>query len=167
MSYDNQQLIVPVCNAIYALKTVQILFFLHPSLHLFSFSLLSPPLDNVFLTPSPRSIPLIISLVLSFSLFLSLTRVISLLQPMPPKHVLKRLDKFDSFFLESRRVGLQRFLARIAHHPLLSLDKSFMYVFTSVPLSPPRPTPHPIDNVLVLVHLFTLYFLCLFLVCAG
>ncbi len=47
---------------------------------------------------------------------------------MPPKHVLKRLDKFDAFFLESRRAGLQRFLQRISHHPILSLDKSFTYV---------------------------------------
>eukprot|EP00042_Codosiga_hollandica_P048538 m.546167 g.546167 ORF g.546167 m.546167 type:complete len:429 (+) comp57680_c0_seq1:106-1392(+) len=49
-----------------------------------------------------------------------------IIPPMPPKHSLKRLDKFDAGFLESRRIGLQRFLARIAQTPILSRAPTFV-----------------------------------------
>eukprot|EP00729_Bicosta_minor_P023385 gene23385-20623_t len=44
--------------------------------------------------------------------------------PMPPKHGLSQVDKFDPLFLEVRRRGLERFIRRIAMHPVLSFSSS-------------------------------------------
>jgi hypothetical protein len=48
-----------------------------------------------------------------------------LAQPLPPKHVTK-MNKNDAAFLESRRAGLERFLRRIAVHPVLSTNECFV-----------------------------------------
>lgn len=44
--------------------------------------------------------------------------------PMPPKHNMQR-DKFDAVFLETRRAALEKFVQRIAAHPVLSCSKCF------------------------------------------
>jgi hypothetical protein len=47
-----------------------------------------------------------------------------IIPPMPEKQGLSQVDKFDPVFLEVRRRGLQRFLQRIASHPVLSFSES-------------------------------------------
>jgi hypothetical protein len=44
--------------------------------------------------------------------------------PMPSKQGLSQVDKFDPIFLEVRRRGLERFLQRIAAHPVFSFRES-------------------------------------------
>ena len=53
-----------------------------------------------------------------------------LLQPLPEKHSFKRLDRFSQEFLRVRQKALQKFLTRLADHPVLSFDKNFQ-VFLS------------------------------------
>ena len=58
------------------------------------------------------------------------TDVFSCLQPLPEKHSLRRLDRFSAEFLRIRGTALQKFLTRVADHPVLSFDKNFQ-VFLS------------------------------------
>ncbi|KAL8600698.1 hypothetical protein ACOMHN_057288 [Nucella lapillus] len=48
-----------------------------------------------------------------------------LVPPLPEKHSFKRLDRFSSEFLRVRQKALQKFLTRLADHPVLSFDKNF------------------------------------------
>ncbi|KJE90457.1 sorting nexin 7 [Capsaspora owczarzaki ATCC 30864] len=45
--------------------------------------------------------------------------------PLPEKQVMKRLARFDPDFLEKRRLGLQKFLDRVATHSILSSNTEF------------------------------------------
>ncbi|XP_041359259.1 sorting nexin-30-like [Gigantopelta aegis] len=54
-----------------------------------------------------------------------------LVPPLPEKHSLKRLDRFSADFLRVRQAALQKFLTRLADHPVLSFDKSFQAFLTS------------------------------------
>ncbi|KAJ8305656.1 hypothetical protein KUTeg_016201 [Tegillarca granosa] len=50
--------------------------------------------------------------------------------PLPEKHSLRRLDRFSPEFLRVRQKALQKFLVRIADHPVLSFDKNFQVFLT-------------------------------------
>ena len=52
-------------------------------------------------------------------------------QPLPGKQLLKYFDHFSFEFLEQRKKGLDKFLKRIASHPILSFDVLFMRFLTS------------------------------------
>ncbi|XP_029640927.1 sorting nexin-30-like isoform X1 [Octopus sinensis] len=54
-----------------------------------------------------------------------------LVPPLPAKHSLRRLDRFSSEFLRVRQQALQKFLTRIADHPVLSFDKHFHVFLTA------------------------------------
>ncbi|KAK7492932.1 hypothetical protein BaRGS_00015879 [Batillaria attramentaria] len=54
-----------------------------------------------------------------------------LVPPLPEKHSLKRLDRFSSEFLRVRQKALQKFLTRVADHPVLSFDKNFQVFLTA------------------------------------
>ncbi|XP_071135185.1 sorting nexin-7-like [Mytilus edulis] len=54
-----------------------------------------------------------------------------LVPPLPEKHSLRRLDRFSPEFLRVRQAALQKFLKRIADHPVLSFDKSFQVFLTA------------------------------------
>ncbi|ESP01213.1 hypothetical protein LOTGIDRAFT_212744 [Lottia gigantea] len=51
-----------------------------------------------------------------------------LVPPLPAKHSLKRLDRFSNEFLRIRQAALQKFLTRLADHPVLSFDRN-LHVF--------------------------------------
>jgi sorting nexin-7/30 len=53
------------------------------------------------------------------------------LQPLPEKHSLRRLDRFSAEFLKVRQQALQKFLTRLADHPVLSFDKNFQVFLTA------------------------------------
>lgn len=53
------------------------------------------------------------------------------LQPLPEKHSLRRLDRFSPEFLKVRQQALQKFLTRLADHPVLSFDKNFQVFLTA------------------------------------
>jgi len=52
-------------------------------------------------------------------------------QPLPQKHSLKRLDRFNQEFVRTRMVALQNFLQRIANHPVLSFSRHFYSFLTA------------------------------------
>ncbi|XP_053395624.1 sorting nexin-30-like [Mercenaria mercenaria] len=52
-------------------------------------------------------------------------------QPLPEKHTLRRLDRFSAEFLRVRGIALQKFLTRLADHPVLSFDKNFQIFLTA------------------------------------
>ncbi|XP_048255712.1 sorting nexin-30-like [Haliotis rufescens] len=54
-----------------------------------------------------------------------------LVPPLPEKHTLKRMDRFSPEFLRVRQAALQKFLTRLADHPVLSFDKSFHVFLTA------------------------------------
>eukprot|EP00052_Salpingoeca_macrocollata_P007399 m.59686 g.59686 ORF g.59686 m.59686 type:complete len:471 (-) comp16015_c0_seq2:153-1565(-) len=54
----------------------------------------------------------------------------NIIPPMPPKHQLKA-GKTDPEFVERRRAGLDRFLKRIAAHPVLSHNETFRVFLTA------------------------------------
>ena len=56
---------------------------------------------------------------------------LSTLQPLPGKQLLKYFDHFSFEFLEQRKKGLNKFLKRIACHPILTFDKIFMRFLTA------------------------------------
>ncbi|PVD23207.1 hypothetical protein C0Q70_16470 [Pomacea canaliculata] len=59
------------------------------------------------------------------------THATHLVPPLPEKHSLKRLDRFSTEFLRVRQKALQKFLTRIADHPVLSFDKNFQVFLTA------------------------------------
>jgi len=54
-----------------------------------------------------------------------------MLQPLPEKHSLRRLDRFSAEFLRIRGLALQKFLSRVADHPVQSFDKNFHIFLTA------------------------------------
>ncbi|XP_033737677.1 sorting nexin-30-like [Pecten maximus] len=54
-----------------------------------------------------------------------------LVPPLPEKHSLRRLDRFSQEFLRVRQSALQKFLTRIADHPVLSFDTNFHVFLTA------------------------------------
>ncbi|XP_060564509.1 sorting nexin-30-like [Ruditapes philippinarum] len=54
-----------------------------------------------------------------------------LVPPLPEKHTLRRLDRFSAEFLRVRGTALQKFLTRLADHPVLSFDKNFQIFLTA------------------------------------
>ncbi|CAL1548533.1 unnamed protein product [Lymnaea stagnalis] len=54
-----------------------------------------------------------------------------LVPPLPEKHSLKRMDRFSTEFLRVRQTALQKFLTRLADHPVLSFDKCFQIFLTA------------------------------------
>jgi len=56
-----------------------------------------------------------------------------LIPPLPEKHTLTKLDRFEAEFLHHRRKALQIFLTRIANHPVLSFNKNFAVFLTAKP----------------------------------
>ncbi|KAK7101066.1 sorting nexin-30-like [Littorina saxatilis] len=54
-----------------------------------------------------------------------------LVPPLPEKHSLKRLDRFSQEFLRVRQKALQKFLTRLADHPVLSFDKNVQVFLTA------------------------------------
>ncbi|XP_050397975.2 sorting nexin-30 [Patella vulgata] len=54
-----------------------------------------------------------------------------LVPPLPAKHSLKRLDRFSPEFLRVREGALQKFLTRLADHPVLSFDKNLFVFLTA------------------------------------
>lgn len=54
-----------------------------------------------------------------------------LVPPLPEKHSLRRLDRFSPEFLKVRQQALQKFLTRLANHPVLSFDKNFQVFLTA------------------------------------
>ncbi|KAK3091749.1 hypothetical protein FSP39_022320 [Pinctada imbricata] len=54
-----------------------------------------------------------------------------LVPPLPEKHSLRRLDRFSPEFLRVRQTALQKFLTRLADHPVLSFDKNFQVFLTA------------------------------------
>ncbi|KAK3800106.1 hypothetical protein RRG08_015072 [Elysia crispata] len=54
-----------------------------------------------------------------------------LVPPLPEKHSLKRMDRFSTEFLKVRQTALQKFLTRVADHPVLSFDKCFQIFLTA------------------------------------
>ncbi|KAL5016052.1 hypothetical protein ScPMuIL_005641 [Solemya velum] len=54
-----------------------------------------------------------------------------LVPPLPEKHSLKRLDRFSADFLRVRQGALQKFMTRLADHPVLSFDKNFQVFLTA------------------------------------
>ncbi|XP_035827474.1 sorting nexin-30 isoform X2 [Aplysia californica] len=54
-----------------------------------------------------------------------------LVPPLPEKHSLKRLDRFSTEFLKVRQAALQKFLTRVADHPVLSFDTCFQIFLTA------------------------------------
>ncbi|XP_055884371.1 sorting nexin-30-like [Biomphalaria glabrata] len=54
-----------------------------------------------------------------------------LVPPLPEKHSLKRMDRFSTEFLKVRQTALQKFLTRVADHPVLSFDKCFQVFLTA------------------------------------
>ncbi|XP_076439906.1 sorting nexin-30-like isoform X2 [Babylonia areolata] len=54
-----------------------------------------------------------------------------LVPPLPQKHTLTRLDHFSLEFVHMRMKALQKFLFRLADHPVLSFDKNFNVFLTA------------------------------------
>ncbi|XP_064605914.1 sorting nexin-30-like [Liolophura sinensis] len=54
-----------------------------------------------------------------------------LVPPLPEKHSLKRLDRFSPEFIRVRQRALQKFLTRIADHPVLSFNTHFQVFLTA------------------------------------
>ncbi|BFZ16283.1 hypothetical protein BsWGS_19322 [Bradybaena similaris] len=54
-----------------------------------------------------------------------------LVPPLPEKHSLKRMDRFSNEFLKVRQAALQKFLTRVADHPVLSFDTCFQIFLTA------------------------------------
>ena len=52
-------------------------------------------------------------------------------QPLPEKHSLRRLERFSPEFVKTRQVALQKFLSRIADHPVISYNKHFLTFLTA------------------------------------
>ena len=46
--------------------------------------------------------------------------------PLPEKNAMKRLDRFKPEFLERRRVGLEKFINRVARHPVHTRAPEFV-----------------------------------------
>ncbi|KAL4235756.1 Sorting nexin-30 [Mactra antiquata] len=59
------------------------------------------------------------------------TYLTHLVPPLPEKHTLRRLDRFSPEFLRVRGIALQKFLTRLADHPVLSFDKDFHVFLTA------------------------------------
>ncbi|KAI0229395.1 Sorting nexin-30 [Lamellibrachia satsuma] len=51
--------------------------------------------------------------------------------PLPEKHSLKRLDRFNQDFVKTRMGALQKFLSRVTEHPVLSFNKYFVIFLTA------------------------------------
>ncbi|KAK2177710.1 hypothetical protein NP493_583g02019 [Ridgeia piscesae] len=51
--------------------------------------------------------------------------------PLPEKHSLKRLDRFNQEFVKTRMGALKKFLSRVAEHPVLSFNKYFVVFLTA------------------------------------
>ena len=49
----------------------------------------------------------------------------NLFQPLPEKHALRRLERFNPEFVKTRQAALQTFLQRVADHPVLSFNRCF------------------------------------------
>lgn len=54
-----------------------------------------------------------------------------IIPPLPGKQLLKYFDHFSFEFLEQRKKGLNKFLKRIACHPILTFNKIFMRFLTA------------------------------------
>ncbi|KAK3609901.1 hypothetical protein CHS0354_036665 [Potamilus streckersoni] len=54
-----------------------------------------------------------------------------LVPPLPEKHTLRRLDRFSPEFLRVRQTALQKFLFRLADHPVLSFNKDLQIFLTA------------------------------------
>ncbi|CAF92635.1 unnamed protein product, partial [Tetraodon nigroviridis] len=64
-----------------------------------------------------------------------------IVHPLPEKFVVKGLvERFSADFIETRRRALQRFLARVAQHPLLSRSQH-LRLFLTAPVGPPAGAP--------------------------
>jgi len=59
------------------------------------------------------------------------TQPTHIVPPLPEKHTLKRLDRFNQEFVLTRMVALQNFLQRIADHPVLSFNRNFHTFLTA------------------------------------
>ncbi|XP_074640780.1 sorting nexin-30-like [Tubulanus polymorphus] len=61
---------------------------------------------------------------------LELSNPTHLIPPLPEKHSFRKLDRFDPHFIKIRTVALQKFLNRIAEHPVLSFSNDFKMFLT-------------------------------------
>ncbi|GAB6031665.1 hypothetical protein CHUAL_009422 [Chamberlinius hualienensis] len=56
-----------------------------------------------------------------------------IIPPLPEKHRMQRLSHFNAEFIKVRMTGLNKFLMRVADHPVLSFDKSLQLFLTAKP----------------------------------
>ncbi|XP_064625528.1 sorting nexin-30-like isoform X2 [Lineus longissimus] len=61
---------------------------------------------------------------------LEVTNPSHLVPPLPEKHPIRKLDRFDPQFIRTREVALQKFVKRLADHPVLSFSKHFQMFLT-------------------------------------
>nr|XP_006813092.1 PREDICTED: sorting nexin-30-like [Saccoglossus kowalevskii] len=59
------------------------------------------------------------------------TQPTHLIPPLPEKHSLRRFDHFSPEFLKTRQKALNKFLTRIADHPVLSFNSNFQIFLTA------------------------------------
>ncbi|XP_077981955.1 sorting nexin-30-like [Glandiceps talaboti] len=59
------------------------------------------------------------------------TQPTHLIPPLPEKHSLRRYDHFSPEFLKTRQKALNKFLMRIADHPILSFNSAFQIFLTA------------------------------------
>ncbi|XP_070562897.1 sorting nexin-30-like isoform X4 [Ptychodera flava] len=63
------------------------------------------------------------------------TQPTHLIPPLPEKHSLRRFDHFSPEFLKTRQKALNKFLTRIADHPVLSFNSAFQIFLTAKELT--------------------------------
>jgi len=56
-----------------------------------------------------------------------------LVPPLPEKHSMQRLSRFNADFVKTRMNALNRFLMRVAEHPVLSFDKNLQLFLVAKP----------------------------------
>ena len=77
-----------------------------------------------------------------------------LLQPLPEKHTLfEQMDRYDRDFIDSRMQLLNRFLNRVADHPVLGRDRTYKNLLTqSQAVCKTRTGPSTETSILILVY---------------
>lgn len=66
------------------------------------------------------------------ALYLKIFLVCVFLQPLPEKKSFsKHFDRFSTEFLRSRQIALNKFVSRIADHPVMSFNDNFHVFLTA------------------------------------
>lgn len=58
-----------------------------------------------------------------------------LVPPLPEKHSMQRLSRFNADFIKNRMMALNKFLTRVADHPVLSFDKNLQLFLVAKPFA--------------------------------